>query len=170
MANLQSAQYAGSWRNGIHVPSYISGYFDGEGCFSVAIAPRSTLAVGWEVRPSVSVSQNGDRDEVIEQIRDYFGCGSIRPDPGDRTVKWETRSLRVLRGTVLPHFHEFPMQSGKQRDFRLLDDICRLMERREHLGSIGLSQIVELARKMNPSGRRRYEPSEILKDLVKKKA
>ena len=45
--------------------AYISGYVDGEGCFTVSIAPRARLVTGWEVRPSLSVSQNGDRAEVL---------------------------------------------------------------------------------------------------------
>ena len=49
--------------------AYISGYADGEGCFSVSIAPRATLAVGWEVRPSFSVSQNRDRAEVLYALQ-----------------------------------------------------------------------------------------------------
>ena len=170
MANLQTAQYAGSWRKGVHVPSYISGYFDGEGCFSVALSPRSQLQVGWEVRPSVSISQNGDRAQVIEQVLHHFGCGTIRPDSGDKTVKWESRSLRDLTESVLPHFRLYPLQSGKQRDVEALDEICRKMERKEHLSVPGLTEIVELARTMNPSGSRRYNPSEIIRDLVKKKA
>ena len=59
----------------------------------VSISPRAKLKVGWEVRPSFSVSQNGDRAEVIHAIAAYFGCGSIRPDRSDNTVKWETRRL-----------------------------------------------------------------------------
>ena len=39
---------------------------------------RSKLRAGWEVRPSFSVSQNGDRAEVLYAIQAYFGCGSIR--------------------------------------------------------------------------------------------
>ena len=92
MANLSPAQYAGS-RTAIDFPSYLSGYFDGEGCFTVSISPRAKLKVGWEVRPSVSVSQNEDRSQVLHLIESYFGCGTIRPDPGDKTVKWEVRSL-----------------------------------------------------------------------------
>ena len=49
--------------------AYISGYADGEGCFSISIAPRATLAVGWEVRPSFSVSQNQDRAEVLNVLK-----------------------------------------------------------------------------------------------------
>ena len=48
--------------------AYLSGYADGEGCFSISIAPRATLAVGWEVRPSFSVSQNQGRAEVLHAL------------------------------------------------------------------------------------------------------
>jgi hypothetical protein len=30
----------------VDIPSYLSGYVDGEGCFTVSIAPRPTLRVG----------------------------------------------------------------------------------------------------------------------------
>ena len=67
--------------------AFISGYVDGEGCFTVSISPRAKLVVGWEVRPGFSVSQKGDRAEVLQVLQAYFGCGSIRPDRSDRTVK-----------------------------------------------------------------------------------
>ena len=83
--------------------AYISGYVDGEGCFSVSISPRAKLAVGWEGRPSLSVSQNGDRAEVLQLIQAHLGCGSIRPDRSDRTLKWETRRLEDMLERVIPH-------------------------------------------------------------------
>ena len=165
VANLQPVQHAGSWQGNTHVPSYISAYFDGEGCFSVAIAPRPRLKIGWEVRPSVSVSQNGDRAEVIELINHHFGCGSTRNDPGDKTIKWECRSLQLLIELVLPHFEVFPMLSGKQADYVSLRRICHMMSVGGHHTTDGLARIVEIARMMNPSGTRRYEPDEILEDL-----
>ena len=60
----------------VDLPSYISGFVDGEGCFSVSFGPRPTLSLGWEVRPSLSVSQNGDRSEVLLEIQRYFDCGT----------------------------------------------------------------------------------------------
>jgi LAGLIDADG endonuclease len=108
----------------VDLPSYISGYVDGEGCFTVSISPRPTLRVGWEVRPSLSVSQNGDRSEVLLAIQEYFGCGSLRPDRSDLTLKWETRRLANLLSVVIPHFRDYPLQSGQRRDFELFADIC----------------------------------------------
>ena len=160
MANLWTSQYAGP-RNSIDIESYISGYFDGEGCFSVAIGPRPKLRVGWEVRPSISVSQNADRDEVLDLVSEYFGCGSLRPDPGDQTLKWETRRLVDIVDKVLPHFQRYPLISGKQKDVDLLAMICQMMLEQQHLRRQGLLQIVELANQMNPSGSRRYSARQI---------
>ena len=123
--------------------------------------PRPTMRVGWEVRPSISVSQNSDRPEVLELAADYFGCGSIRPDPSDNTLKWETRRLNDLIVKVLPHFERYPLISGKQNDVDLLATVCRMMIDKHHLRGAGLLEIAELARQMNPSGSRRYSVTEI---------
>ncbi len=80
----------------------------------MSISPRASLAVGWEVRPSLSVSQNGDRAEVLQLIQPYFECGSTRPDRSDKTVKWETRRLEDILTHVIPHFACFPLLSGKR--------------------------------------------------------
>jgi len=150
----------------VDLPSYISGYVDGEGCFTVSIAPRPTLVVGWEVRPSLSVSQNGDRSEVLLLMQGYFGCGSVRPDRSDRTLKWEVRSLPLLIGRVIPHFRKYPLLSGKRMDAELFAEICELMDRGEHRTPSGLAEIVQRTRRMNPSGKRGYRPERILESLV----
>ena len=145
--------------------AYISGYVDGEGCFTVSISPRAKLAVGWEVRPSLSVSQNGDRAEVLQLIQAHFGCGSIRPDRSDKTLKWETRRLEDILVRVIPHFEQYPLLSGKRFDFECFVAICRSMADGEHRTAAGLSKIVELVAGMNPSGKRRYETEAILASL-----
>jgi hypothetical protein len=154
----------------VDLPSYISGYIDGEGCFNVSIAPRSALRVGWEVRPSLSVSQNGDRSEVLLAIQEYFRCGTLRPDRSDSTLKWEIRSLPLLVERVLPHFMMYRLLSGKQRDCELFDTVCRRMLTGEHLEPVGLAEIVRLVGAMNPSGIRRYTPAVILQFLCEMKA
>ena len=145
--------------------AYISGYADGEGCFTVSISPRAKLLAGWEVRPSFSVSQNGDRAEVLHVLQAYFGCGSIRPNRSDRTVKWETRRLEDLLKRVIPHFERYPLLSGKRLDFESFAAVCRLQAAGAHRTKAGLIEIVELARRMNPSGRRRYDAEAIIATL-----
>ena len=144
--------HAGPWSSREFLSAYISGYVDGEGCFTVSISPRAKLKVGWEVRPGFSVSQNGDRAEVLYALQAYFGCGSIRPDRSDQTLKWETRRLDDILEFVIPHFEQWPLMSGKRRDFERFASICRLMETGGHRSRHGLARVVELAHEMNPSG------------------
>ena len=165
--NLWMRSDAGPLVSREFLSAYISGYADGEGCFTVSIAPRATLAVGWEVRPSFSVSQNGDRAEVLYVLQAYFGCGSIRPDRSDKTLKWETRRLDELVERVVPHFIRFPLLSAKQLDFERFAFVCGLMAEGEHRSRLGLLKIVSIVREMNPSGRRRYDANELLASLVR---
>jgi hypothetical protein len=69
--------------------------------------------LGWEIRPSFSVSQNRDRAEVLEMLQKHFGCGTIRPDRSDQTLKYEVRSVSDLVERVVPHFEKYPLLSGK---------------------------------------------------------
>jgi hypothetical protein len=171
VANLGTEQYAGSqWSDLTDLPSYISGYVDGEGCFTVSISPRPTLRVGWEVRPSLSVSQNGDRAEVLLEIQRCFGCGTLRPDRSDKTVRWEVRSLPLLVERIIPHFRAYPLRSGKRNDFEFFASTCEAMLRGRHLEPAGLEQIVRWANAMNPSGKRGYAMAAILKSITEMKA
>ena len=163
--NLWVGSDAGTLNSREFLSAYISGYVDGEGCFTVSISPRAKLAAGWEVRPSFSVSQNGDRAEVLCALQAYFGCGSIRPDRSDKTLKWETRRLEDLLDRVIPHFESYPLLSGKRLDFERFAAVCRLMAVGAHRNRQGLIQIVELVRTMNPSGKRRYDAQSVLETL-----
>ena len=107
---------------------------------------------------------------MLLEIQRYFGCGSIRPDRSDRTLKWEVRSLPLLLSEIVPHFRSYPLRSGKRRDFELFADICERMARGEHRRSPGLAEIVRLAGTMNPSGKRGYVPESIIRSLREMKA
>ena len=103
--------------NGYNTPAlrrelanYISGYVDGEGCFSVSFSKRPKLKMGWEVKPSFAVGQNYDRREILDLMMEYFGCGFMRRDFADRTLKYEIRSLDKLLTKVIPHFRSFPLK------------------------------------------------------------
>ena len=144
------------------ISSYISGYVDGEGCFTVSFSPRRKLRMGWEVRPSFSVSQNADRAEVLSAIYTYFGYGGFRPDRSDKTLKYEVRNLASLLTRVIPHFEQYPLMSSKRRDFETFATICKLLEGRKHLSREGLREIAGLAVTMNPSGKRRFQLAELI--------
>ena len=147
------------------IEDYITGYADGEGCFTVTFNRRPKMLIGWELRPSFSVSQNEDRRQVLDLMKEYFGCGYIRRDFSDKTVKFEIRDHRELMTKVIPHFTIFSLLSRKQKDFELFKEICERVDKAEHLTRNGFTKIVELAYQMYGSGKRRRTKEEILYDL-----
>ena len=140
---------------------YLTGYADGEGCFCISFNKSHRHKFGWEIRPSFSVSQNGDRSEVLTLFRVRFGCGSIRPDRSDNTLKFETRCIKDLVERVIPHFEHYPLLSSKREDFKRFARICRMMHARQHLTRKGFEAIVALASNVN-SGKRKF-PREAIK-------
>jgi hypothetical protein len=97
--------------------------------------------------------------------RPISGCGRIRPDRSDKTLKWETRRLENHLERVIPHFERWPLLSGKRLDFERFAAVCRLMADGAHRRREGLIRIVELVRAMNPSGKRRYDATVVLRLL-----
>ena len=154
-----------SLKSSRNMPEYISGYVDGEGCFTVTFNAKAKALLGWELRPSFSVSQNEDRRQVLDIIREYFGCGYIRRDFSDKTVKFEVRDHHDLVEKVIPHFQRFPLLSFKQRDFELFKLICKKIDQELHLTRQGFMEILDIAYKMNGSGKRRRTKEDIKKLL-----
>ena len=64
---------------------------------------------------------------MLQLIQAHFGCGSIRPDRSDKTLKWETRRLEDILERVIPHFEQYPLLSGKRFDFERFASVCRSM-------------------------------------------
>ena len=149
----------------MNLPSYISGFADGEGCFCVSFQPSQRHRFGWEVRPSFSVSQNAERAELLHQIKELWGCGTIRPDRSDKTLKFEVRNISDLTEKVVPHFRDNPLLSSKQADVVRFEQVCEMVKSGRHLEREGFEEIVRIAMQMNPSGKRKYSGGEILNSL-----
>lgn len=145
--------------------SYLSGFADGEGSFLVSFSRRSRMRLGWEVRPSFCVSQNEDRAEVLYRMQEYFGCGSVRKNVSDRTLKYEVRSLEELQAKIIPHFRRYPLLSGKQEDFERFVLICQMIRNGDHLHRVGIRRILAEVRTMNHGGQRRYSVESILQNI-----
>ena len=148
-----------------NIPEYITGYVDGEGCFTVTFNQKLKANLGWEMKPSFSVSQNEDKRQVLDIIREYFGCGYIRRDYADKTVKFEIRDHNDLMTKIIPHFEKLSLLSRKQRDFELFKKICKIVDQKIHLTKDGFIEIINLAYQMNGSGKRRRTKETIIKLL-----
>jgi hypothetical protein len=133
---------------------YIAGYVDGEGSFSVSVQRNSTCRVGFQLIPEFHVSQNGDRAQVLEMIRDRLGCGYIKPNSKrDKALVLVVRERQALLERVIPFFERVPILSAKQVDFGKFAHIVRRMALGHHLTPAGFGELLELALSMNGGGR-----------------
>lgn len=144
---------------------YVSGLAEGEGSFSVSFNLRRKLNVGIETRPSFSITLHQKDLELVKALKEFLGCGGIRFSRSDRTYKYEVRSINDLVRRIIPHFRKFPLQGSKQRDFELFLNICEKVMANKHLNPFHLREIIEMAYRMNPSGKRRYRKEELLRVL-----
>jgi hypothetical protein len=138
-------------------PNYITGFVDGEGNFSISISPRNFKDVKWEIRPSFSISQRKRDRGILFKIKDYFGCGIVRPNRKDNTYKYEVRSLQDLKNIIIPHFKKYPLQTTKRIDFEIFSQVIQIMEEGKHLTKDGLKEIIELLQKLPPERRKKYK-------------
>ena len=152
-----------------NIPEYRTGYVYGEGCFTVTFNKKPKALLGWEFHPSFSVSQNEDRRQVLDLIMEYFGCGFIRRDWSDKTVKFEIRDHKELMSKIIPHFEKFPLISAKNNDFLLFKTICEMVDLRKHLSKVGFIEIINFAYQMNGSGKRKRIKEEIIASLLEDK-
>ena len=150
---------------------YVSGFVDGEGSFSVSFRELRRTNIGIEVTPSFSIGQNKTVKNyaLLLRIRNLFQGGAIRSDSKrNGFYKYETRSLVHIRKYVIPFFTSYPLHTQKSDDFEYFCKICSLMAAKHHLNLKGITQIIDLAEKMNPSGTRRL-PISRLRALLKKR-
>jgi hypothetical protein len=134
---------------------YIAGYVDGEGCFAIAINRNPTCRSGYQLVPEFHVSQNGDRAQVLNLIRQRFdGCGYIKPNGRkDRALVYVVRRRDDLLHHVIPFFERSPLLSSKQEEFKKFAAIVRSMADGRHRTPHGFALLLDMALSMNGGGR-----------------
>ena len=131
---------------------WVVGFVDGEGCFHIGIAKHAEMTAGVQVLPEFTVVQHEGDVQVLHGLKEYFGCGVVRKNHGDRMC-YRVRGLPHLLEKVVPFFLEHPLKTKKNLDFMKFRDALLLMEKGEHLTPEGLAKIRGLAAQMNRRSR-----------------
>ena len=132
---------------------WVVGFVDGEGCFYVGIHSHPEMSAGYQVLPEFTVVQHERDVQVLYALKEFFGCGVVRRNRGDR-MAYRVRKVAHLRERIIPFFEKHPLKTKKRLDFLKFRRILLLMERNEHLTPEGIEKIRAIASTMN-TGRRR---------------
>jgi hypothetical protein len=138
-------------------PMWVSGFVDGEGCFSVAIHgnPHVRRTRGVQIVPTFQVSQHRSSRWVLEELVSMFGVGRVR-DKGreSEVVVYSVYGVKNIVAHVLPFFDEYPLVV-KAHDYLLFSKVVRALDSKAHLEPDGFERIVRWAYAMNANGRQR---------------
>ena len=133
---------------------WISGFTDGEGCFSIAFIKNSTTKFGKQIFPEFVVTQGAKSLSALHEIKDFFGCGNIfinkrYDNHNEHLYRYCVRSIVELNSKIIPFFDLFPLHTYKQKDFEIFKVVVRMMVKKEHLTKEGWDKILDLVSCMN---------------------
>ncbi len=127
---------------------WVTGFVDGEGCFFVGLNEHSDMKTGVQVLPEFTVVQHERDVQLLFALKEFFGCGVVRSNHGDR-MAFRVRGKEHLLQRVVPFFVEHPLKSKKRVDFEKFRKVLLKMEAGDHLTAKGVEEIREIASQMN---------------------
>jgi len=138
----------------LKMASWISGFTDGEGCFTVSVIENPTTRFGKQLFPEFVITQGAKSFNALLEIRQFFGCGSIvlnkrYDNHNEHLYRYCVRSVSELGEKIIPFFEKFPLRTHKQNDFLIFKKVVRMMARKEHLTEKGWNKILKFASKTN---------------------
>jgi hypothetical protein len=148
---------------------WVVGFVDGEGCFSISVVKNPGCRLGWQVQHEFSVTQAAPSKSALEELIEFFGCGTIiensrRDNHRYRLMRYAVKRRSDLIGLIIPFFEEHPLITAKQNDFDLFCEAISIMRDDRHLTFEGLTEIASLTERMNRKQRSRFlESSEAIR-------
>lgn len=139
---------------------WVTGFVDGEGCFSVGFIKqpnrpgRKGYKLGIQVWCEFNVTQGERSLHSLKKIQSFFGLGSIYRNARfdnhkEDLYNYSVRNRDELREIIIPFFQIYPLRTAKKEDFEKFVQIFRLMDAKEHLTPVGLREIARICSQMN---------------------
>lgn len=163
MNNNQSenASDADNQQERLKIESWIVGFTDGEGCFSVSFIKNHTTKSGWQIFPEFVISQGEKSLQSLKIFQNYFKCGRIfvnrRHDNHNENLhRFCIRSIEDLNEKIIPFFNKNKLYTSKRKDFELFSKVIKKMLKKEHLLKKGANSIAKIVEKMNTKKESRF--------------
>ena len=128
-------------------PYFITGFIDGEGCFTISIYPDSRRSNGWQVKPIFSINLHDKDLKILEAMQRTLGVGKIYKDSKE-AVQFRVSSLKNL-DVIIKHLDKYPLITQKWSDYILFKECVELIKNKEHLTLEGLQKIVNIKASIN---------------------
>lgn len=143
-----SPRYSFNNKNTFYLnPHYLTGFVDGEGCFSLSIYKQSKNLTGWQVKPIFSISLHNKDIKLLEAIQRTLKTGKIYKHGVD-SIQYRVSSLKNLQ-IITDHFDNYPLITQKRADYLLFKQAITIIKNKEHFSIEGLLKLVGIKATLN---------------------
>ena len=176
MVKSKNALSAGNQQERLIGIGWITGFVDGEGCFSIGFIRQSDklnrkgYKTGYQVSHEFAVTQGEKNVESLYNIREFFNIGSVyvnkrHDNHKEHLYRYVVRKRSDLQEIIIPFFRENKLRTSKQQDFEKFAKCIELINGGDHLSRDGLVKIAEITETMNHR-KPRKELIRILRDYT----
>jgi hypothetical protein len=155
---------------------WITGFVDGEGCFSIHfVRQRDRLGrrgyrTGYQVAHEFAVTQGAKSADCLHMLKRHFGVGEVYRNRRHDNHKEDLYRFSVARRedlikVIIPFFEKNSLRTSKSSDFTKFAECVRLMQLNVHLTPRGVVRIAEITQTMNHC-KSRTKLIRILRDLT----
>lgn len=143
----------------LDIASWIVGFVDGEGCFTISIINNPTTKFGKQIFLEFVITQGAKSLKALQMIEKYFSCGSVvlnkrYDNHNEHLYRYCVRSIVDLKEKIIPFFDCRFLQTEKRKDFILFKKAISLMSKKRHLTKEGRERILLIASQMNRKKKR----------------
>ena len=143
-----SPRYSFNNKNTFYLnPDYLTGFVDGEGCFSLSIYKQSKNLTGWQVKPIFSISLHNKDIKLLEAIQRTLKTGKIYKHGVD-SIQYRVSYLKNLQ-IITDHFDNYPLITQKRADYLLFKQAITIIKNKEHFSIEGLLKLVGIKATLN---------------------
>jgi hypothetical protein len=155
---------------------WITGFVDGEGCFSIHFVKqpdrvrRRGYRTGFQVGHEFAVVQGAKSVGCLHMLQEFFGVGRVYLNRRSDNHKEHLYRYSVVRRndliqTIIPFFQQYRLRTSKQADFLKFVKCMQVIAMNGHLTASGLRAIAEITETMNHC-KPRTEMIRILRDYT----
>lgn len=164
MNHSENTSRAGNQQERLIKIGWITGFVDGEGCFSVGFVRqpdrketyriRRGYKTGYQLFHEFSVTQGEKSIASLRILEEFFGVGYLvqnkrHDNHKEHLYRFSVRRREDLLHVIIPFFRKYPMKTSKQKDFEKFVQCLNLISQNKHLKVNGVIQIARIASTMN---------------------
>lgn len=139
---------------------WITGFVDGEGCFSVGFIKqpdrigRKGYKTGYQVWYEFAVTQGAKSLPSLEELKKFFKIGNLYinkryDNHKEHLYRYTVRRKEDLINVIIPFFRQYPLHTSKQTDFEKFARCMEMIAKGEHLTKEGVVNIALICQTMN---------------------